>query len=275
MPYEFHGNSQQYFQMLADNTRKSTIPFIKNYFEKLGIGIGGLKVLELGCGEGGNLLPFVEMGAYCVGVDLEASKIEGGKVFMSSFIESGNLDLRNENIYDKKFENEFFGKFDLVILKDVIEHVPDKVAIVGQIAKYLNPQGVLFVGWPPWRMPFGGHQQIASSKILRKLPWIHLLPRPIYKFTLKYIFREKQNMVDELIEIHDFSVSISDSIRITDKSDMQLLKRWFYFINPIYEFKFGFKTRKVPTLLAKVPYFRDFVTTSCYILLKPRDNSSK
>jgi hypothetical protein len=43
-----------------------------------------------------------------------------------------------------------------------------------------------------------------------------------------------------------------------------------YFINPIYEHKFGLKTREQFGFIKALPWVRDFFTTSCYYLLKKK-----
>lgn len=55
---ERHQNRLRYFMELAATSRDYFIPFIQNYkrIDK------GMRVLEIGCGEGGNLAPFSQMG---------------------------------------------------------------------------------------------------------------------------------------------------------------------------------------------------------------------
>lgn len=53
-----HQNRWIYFQESANTSHEFYIPYLKEY----GIEIEkGVRVLEVGCGEGGNLLPFSEM----------------------------------------------------------------------------------------------------------------------------------------------------------------------------------------------------------------------
>uniref|UniRef100_UPI003FEF9222 class I SAM-dependent methyltransferase n=1 Tax=Alistipes shahii TaxID=328814 RepID=UPI003FEF9222 len=70
--------------------------------------------------------------------------------------------------------------YDLIILRDVIEHVEDQPRLMARLAELLAPDGVLFVAYPPWRMPFGGHQQMAVSRFAAHFHWLHLLPGPLY-----------------------------------------------------------------------------------------------
>ncbi len=224
------------------------------------------RVLELGCGEGGNLLPFAEAGAKCTGIDLNAHKIAEGNQIMAEWVAAGKMELFAENIFNPEIEARFTGQFDLIILKDVIEHIPDKDKALLQMRRFLNDEGLLFIGWPPWRMPFGGHQQIADSKIIRIFAWLHLLPKPWYVGVLK-LAGEKKAALDELAEIHDYRVSIGLMNRLYKATGFRMVEEIHYLINPIYEYKFGLKTRRQWALIKAVPWFRDFLTTSCYYLL--------
>ena len=266
MPYEFHTDPQKYLELLVNNTRKSSLPFIMNHQPGGKTQISDLKILELGCGEGGNLQPFAEQGAHCIGMDLECNKIEHGKSIMKTWIDLGNMELFCGNIFDPEWSAKFQGQFDLIILKDVIEHIPSKLEALKNMRNYLSPQGLIFIGWPPYYMPFGGHQQIATNKWLKKLPWIHLLPRGLYGWCLKR-FGESPNMQEELLEIHDLRVTINQMNGYVNHAQLQLVASKFYFINPIYEDKFGLKTRVLWKPLTAIPILRDFMTTSCYYLL--------
>jgi SAM-dependent methyltransferase len=266
MPYDFHTDPQKYLELLVNNTRKSSLPFIMKHQPGGKSVIADLKILELGCGEGGNLQPFAEQGAHCIGMDLECSKIENGKEIMKIWVDNGTLELHCGNIFDENWSQKFLGSFDLIILKDVIEHIPHKAEALKNMRNYLTPKGLIFIGWPPYYMPFGGHQQIASNKWLKKLPWIHLLPRGVYAQALK-AFGESKNMQEELLEIHDLRVTINQMNSMMQEAKLTLVASKFYFINPIYEDKFGLKTRILWKPFTKVPFIRDFLTTSCYYLL--------
>lgn len=86
---ERHIDRKRYFEEQAQTCRKYYIPYIKNH-------IGHLphKVLEVGCGEGGNLLPFAESGCEVVGVDIARSRIEQAhRVALSTEIKKEPLSL--------------------------------------------------------------------------------------------------------------------------------------------------------------------------------------
>lgn len=66
-----HTNRQQYFEELAETSQKYFIPFLEQYYGA----IEGIRVLEIGCGDGGNLLPFLQRGCRVTGVDIVPIRI--------------------------------------------------------------------------------------------------------------------------------------------------------------------------------------------------------
>lgn len=56
--------------------------------------------------------------------------------------------------------------FPLILIHDVVEHIEHKAQFLSDLKRYLSSGGVLFVAFPAWQMPFGGHQQIAQGKVV-------------------------------------------------------------------------------------------------------------
>lgn len=266
MPYDFHSDSKAYLDLLIRNSEKSIVPFIEQHLPAGKI-LKGLRILELGCGEGGNLKPFAARGAICTGFDLNGEKIVKGRELMAQHIADGTLELFHDNIFNEALSGRFKGKFDLIILKDVIEHIPDKAQAMRNMSSFLKEDGLFFIGWPPWAMPFGGHQQICHSGLLKKLPWFHLLPKGPYVALLK-AFGEPEEVWRELAEVHDYKVPIGMMHRLIREAGLKKEADLYYLINPIYEDKFGFKTRLQFGWIKAIPGFRDLITTSVYYLLK-------
>jgi hypothetical protein len=117
-------------------------------------------------------------------------------------------------------------------------------------------------------MPFGGHQQICSNKIISRLPFIHLLPDCLYTTILR-TGGEDEDCIRELLEIKRTRTSVELFERLAGREKMEILDRRLYFINPHYEVKFGLKLRLLSPLIASIPNARNFAVTSCFYLLKP------
>ena len=48
--------------------------------------------------------------------------------------------------------------YDLVVLSNVLEHLPDPDKILRNIPQLLNPNGVFYLCWTNWLSPYGGHE---------------------------------------------------------------------------------------------------------------------
>lgn len=159
--------------------------------------------------------------------------------------------------------------YDLIILRDVIEHIADKRRLMVRLAGLLAPGGVLFVAYPPWRMPFGGHQQMAVSRFAAHCPWLHLLPRSLYAWSLR-LAGETPGKIAGLLGIRDTRISIRKFRRVAADAGLKRVSECFYLVNPHYETKFGLKPRCLPGALRAIPWLRDFFTTTCFCLLQRR-----
>lgn len=253
-----HSNPEQYFNEQIISTQKYVLPFIgsiKPLIEKM-------QVLEIGCGEAGNLKPFLDLGCNCTGVDYSLTKIERGEMFFALHPNVHLLKLINEDIYKI---TEFESKFDLIILRDVIEHIHDQNKFLGMMKNLLSKGGVVFLAFPPWQNPFGGHQQLCKSIVLSHAPYIHLLPKLIYKLILK-AFGENNSKIQSLLDIKKTGISLERFEILYRKNGYKLLMKRLYFINPAYEVKFGLKPRKL-SFWFNILLLRNFYTSSGYYLL--------
>jgi len=258
-----HTDRKKYFGEQGVTTEKYVVPYIEE-FKPIH---SNTRVLEIGCGEAGNLTPFIERDLEVVGVDLAANRIDNAKKYISAAYPKNNATLLARNIYEVSEAD--IGTFDIIFLRDVIEHLPGQDKFMAHLKTFMKPDGVVFFGFPPWRMPFGGHQQICKSKLLSKLPYFHLLPMPIYKSVLR-LFGENDSMVKALEEIKETGISINRFLRITKENDYVFLKKTFWFINPNYKTKFGLTPRKQSKVIQSLPYLRDFFTTCLYCVISKK-----
>lgn len=249
---------RRYFDQLAATSRKYYMPWLSSYMR-----IGeGISVLEIGCGEGGNLLPFAQAGCSVLGVDLAEGKIRAAEQF---FAEEGTPGrFLASDIFEVK---EMEGRFELIICHDVIEHIMDKEEFMRRVRRYLAPDGLAFFAFPAWQMPFGGHQQNCRSRVLSHLPYFHLLPKNIYRWVLKR-GGESPEAIKELLEIKQTATPIERFERIIRDGGFQKVDRRLWLINPHYEAKFGLRPRRLFRLPAGIPWLRNFYTTSCFYLLR-------
>lgn len=259
-----HKDATLRYQQQVDNARTYVLPFIEQAIPVT----EDLHVMEIGCGDGGVLVPFLQKGCRCVGVDVAPEKIALAQGFLNSYIGSGRLHLINKDIHDIDFRGELRNAFDLVILKDAIEHIPDQEKIIGCLKDLLTPRGQVYFGFPPWYMPHGGHQQLCHGKFLSMMPFIHLLPAPLYRCLLK-AGGEDDGIIRELMEIKDTGISIERFERIARRQGYTVTHKQHYLINPIYKYKFGLQPLRQWAPVTYIPFFRNFITTCVYYMIKP------
>ena len=261
-----HFDREQYFKEQEYTTKKHVIPFIR---ESLKID-KDTSVLEIGCGEGGNLKPFLDLKCgNVVGIDLSVSKIENAQKFYQNHPDRKHIQFIAEDI----FNAPDIGRFKLIMTRDTLEHIHDQKVFLDFLKILLKPDGQVFLGFPPWQNPFGGHQQMCESRFLSKIPYFHLLPVPVYRFILKS-FGEKEAKITGLLEIKKTRISIEKFERLLKETGFAIHNRTFYSINPHYEAKFNLKPRKQCKLISSIPYLRNFLTTANYYMVSPQYSSS-
>lgn len=261
--YEFHGDKKRYFDMTCAVTRDHIIPFLRERFPFP----DGMEVLEIGCGEAGVLKAFTDLGFYCTGIELEDARLEHARAFMPQEAAAGKVRFVQGDIYDIDPERDLGKRFDLIILKDVIEHIPDQARFMPQLHRYLKPGGVVFFAFPPWMMPYGGHQQVLPGKWASKLPWYHLLPGPLYPAALRALGVNASGIAT-MEEIRSTGISIERFLRIGKQAGFKVRHRRDYLFNPIYEHKFGLRPRRLPAFLGAIPWLRNFYTMGVYFLME-------
>lgn len=136
---------ERYFQELYASSKKYLLPYINKYHCLS----PACRILEVGCGEGGNLLPFAEKGCNVFGCDISSNKIQNAIAFFEARNRSGAFICCNILDYSTELT------FDVIIVHDVIEHIEpeDKLHFFNKIGSLLNQNGVVFWGFPSWYMP--------------------------------------------------------------------------------------------------------------------------
>src|SRR3954451_18448960 len=108
------------------------------------------RVLELGCGAGGNLLAMAAAtpGVRALGVDLAQEPVEAGRAAAAA-IGLGNVELRRGDV--RALADGSLGEFDYVVAHGLYAWVPPDArdAVLGTIAASLEPDGVVYVSYNP------------------------------------------------------------------------------------------------------------------------------
>jgi 2-polyprenyl-3-methyl-5-hydroxy-6-metoxy-1,4-benzoquinol methylase len=96
-------------------------------------GSGARRFLEVGCGAGGVVKAARDLGWPAVGTEVSAAAAEHA-------IHKEGLDIRVGLLEDLRLPER---SFDIVLLHDVIEHVPSPMRLLGECARLLSAGGVL------------------------------------------------------------------------------------------------------------------------------------
>ena len=122
------------------------------------------RVLELGCGAGGNLIPMAYglPGARFVGVELAARPVEVARELAHS-LGLSNVDLQRRDILDIP---EDLGEFDYIVAHGVYSWVPEPVrdAVMSVLARHLAPDGIAYLNFNA--LP-GGHLRNLARDLMQ------------------------------------------------------------------------------------------------------------
>ncbi len=247
---------------MAEKHYYEQINFTKNYllpyFEQNVPNFGKGKILEVGCAEGGFVKVIHEKGIEIKGLELEQSRVDIANK------KAPELDIIQADITDPAITEKLEDKYDLIVMRDVIEHVPDRDAAFRNLNALLNADGYLFITFPPRFSGFAGHQQNGKS-IFRYIPYVHFLPDAIIRLLGSWL-KESDKLIDHVIENYKIGLSINQFEKYFNQNSFEIINRDLFLFRPIYKIRFGVNPLKVPN----IPVLREFIAFGCECLLKKK-----
>lgn len=105
------------------------------------------RVLDLGAGEGAATLPFLELGASVVAVDISSSQLNALKSRCKGF--EDRLELRCENICDTLELRD--QTYDIIVANSFLHHIPDYLGMLDRAIPLLRRRGQFFSFQDPMR----------------------------------------------------------------------------------------------------------------------------
>lgn len=126
--------------------------------------LGGLRVLDIGCGAGLLCEPLSRLGAQVIGVDPSASNIAAAKLHADKSHLA--IDYRCTTVE----EIDPRERFDIVLAMEVVEHVLDVGVFLKRCAAMLKPNGLMVVStlnrnWKSFALAI-----VGAEYVLRWLP---------------------------------------------------------------------------------------------------------
>jgi len=219
--------------------------------------INGIKVLDIGCGNGGFTEAFGEAGASITGVEIKSFNWKGHP----------NVQYLVQDITADNAVEKLGVDFELIILRDVIEHIPlnEKLNFFKSALKFGSPDAKFLVTFPPFYSPFGIHQQTFLKTFLRKIPYLSWKPLWALKPLLK-IIGENEEAISNIQEIHKCRMTLRRFELLVNKLNLGVVQEKSFLIRPSHEIRYGWKTREFKGQL--FTGFRELVTLGVVYLLK-------
>lgn len=162
-------------------------------------------------------------------------------------------------------------EFDLVLLHDVLEHVPDYEQALCAVARVLRANGHVFVTFPPYYSAFGGHQHMARGRA-RMTPFVHLLPARVffrYARPAANEYMTAEGSLEDMLSVRRTKLTLSAAERAFAKAGLEVVDRELYLLRPEYELRYGVRTRPAGAL-GNVPKLREVIVNGAFYLLRSK-----
>lgn len=223
-------------------------------------------VCEIGCAEGGVLDAFVQHGAgFALGTDIMAPLLEEVSTPIAQALDLDVSFVHHDVIYDA-IPEAWQERFDVVVLRDVIEHLDDAAVALRNIARIMRPGGVILITFPPYLSAYGGHQQLLGTA-LGSLPWVHLLPRSIFFWMIDQ--GDSMNQ-EELRRLHRIRCSASQILHDAKNAGLSLVDERYFGLRPVFRWKYN---KPIPTLeltpLKNLPLVRTLGMETALVFRNP------
>lgn len=105
--------------------------------------VEGKDILEIGCQNGAWLIALALAGANAVGIDVVEPAVKAASIRAGCW--DASIDARVGDACKLDFDD---NSFDIIASSDVIEHVPDKSAMVSEVMRVLRPGGLAVISAP-------------------------------------------------------------------------------------------------------------------------------
>jgi SAM-dependent methyltransferase len=116
-----------------------------SHLRAFGVDVKGARVLDIGSGVGGYSVEMIAQGARVISLDLIRSSHQAGGQHILLTANALAIPLHDESM-------------DFVFCASLIEHVPDPARLLTEIERTLVPGGYLYLSFPPFYSPRGGHE---------------------------------------------------------------------------------------------------------------------
>jgi SAM-dependent methyltransferase len=196
----------------------------------------GRSILDVGCGIGTYVRRFRDFSPDVHGVDVDSDRIAAGSIALPN--------LRVARSEALPFPD---GRFDVVFLNEVIEHVDDDRQTLAEAARVLRPGGAIVVFAPNRWFPFETHGVYIGRRFyFGNIPAIGYLPNMMRDRLAPHVRAYSHSGIERLfdglpvvLQTHDYVYPGFDNFAARGRFLGALLRRIFYFAERTPMRRFG------------------------------------
>jgi SAM-dependent methyltransferase len=225
------------------------------------------RVLEVGPSEAG-----------CLAFLHEVTKLPGDGIELSSerffvaraindALSDGSLALFVGDITNRASLASLTPPYTLILLRDVIEHIEaqNREGALRNCMELLAPGGHILFTFPPYYSPFGAHQQILSSTLLR-LPWLQL--NPLFLPMVRFFERDKDKC-REMESLARCALTVDGFEGEMAGLDAELVDKELFLSRPVFKLRYGLPVLR-PRFVTDYRFARDWLVTGAWYLYRRR-----
>jgi SAM-dependent methyltransferase len=253
---------EQYRRYQAELASRYLIPTLQSW----GVGLAGKRLLEAGSGNGGCAAEFHRSGCRVTAVEIDERLASKAKALDAA--EGVGVETFAGDVCKPDCAGLDRGPFDIILLRDVVEHLDDLVGALANLRRNLREAGVIFIVFPPYYSAYGAHQQILPRKRtglipFNKLPFIHLLPDGWFSA----ITRGDSPGHKEVARLRGIRLTLRGFSRSVDAAGLAVRNRKYYLVRPTHKLRYGLPVVGA-SVLGRIPVLNELLVTACYCLLE-------
>ncbi|EKD82680.1 MAG: hypothetical protein ACD_39C01155G0002 [uncultured bacterium] len=235
-PASYYGNESKKFVPVIELLSRTVRKILRSFFLKRFSGHRAF--LEIGCGRGDLLAELAKMGWECHGTEYGSSPSMSNKHLGKCVIHN------KQNLRDANFSDNYF---DMVVIRHVLEHLPNPEETIQEISRILKPGGGLYLVVPNYdgyvSSLFGSHW--FALDVPRHL--FHFTPQCLSILLNKYSLRiKKQSFLSFEQDVFTFAQSAqnymgftynglydlirNDSARLSSKAAISQSEKWLILV---------------------------------------------
>jgi len=267
-PADFPDWTSYYWTYQYELASTQLLPCLQSW----GVWRQGVRILDVGCGDAGATCALAEHGARIDGFDLEPRRL--AMASERARARGTELRLTVADITDPATLTDLDGPYDLILFRDVLEHIPDVDAALAQSRERLAPDGGIVVIYPPYWSVYGGHQQILDARARlgvrwAKLPFVHWLGAGVWGGMARG-GAVSADLWQEVETVRQAGLTLSGLSERASRHSLRVSQARRFLLRPSFYLRYGLPVFGAG-LLGRVPGMREVLVTGSWELLTRND----